>query len=117
MIGSDQQAAAHFFKCGNNTPKPGIHRFNRAGCGGKAAGMAHHICIGVIQHNQIMDAAFDRRHGFVGQLGRRHLGLQIIGRDILGRWHHDAFFAGIDRFFSAIQEEGDMGVFFGLRHA
>ena len=79
--------------------------------------MAHHIGIGEVQHNQIMGAAFDCRHGFVGQFGRRHFRLQIIGRDILGRWYHDAFLAGIDRFFATIQEEGDMRVFFRLRHA
>ena len=64
-----------------------------------------------------MGAAVDRCHGFVGQFGRGHFRLQIIGRDILGRWHHDAFFTQINSFFATIQEEGDMRVFFRLRHA
>ena len=55
--------------------------------------MADHVGIGVVQHDDVEAAGADRLDDLVGDLRRRHLGLQIVGRD-LGRRHQDALLAG-----------------------
>ena len=52
----------------------------------------------------------------VGQFRRRHLGLEVVGRD-LRRGHHDALLARIGRLLAAVEEIGDVRIFLGLGHA
>ena len=80
------------------------------------AGVADHVGVGVIDDDEVEGAALDRRDQLVGHLGRRHLGLQIVGRD-LGRGHQDAALAGKLLLAPAIEEEGDVRVFLGLGDA
>ena len=58
----------------------------------------------------------DRRDQLVGDLGRAHLGLEVVGRD-LRRRHQDAVLAGIDRLDAAVEEIGDVRVLLGLGDA
>ncbi len=45
----------------------------------------HHVGIRVVQHDQVVGARRDGGDGLVGEFGGRHLGLQVIGRDLGGR--------------------------------
>ena len=82
----------------------------------QAAGVPDHVGIGVVQHDQVVSAGVDGRDRLVGQFGRRHLGLQVVGRD-LRRRHHDAILAGIGFLLAAVEEIGDVRIFLGLGHA
>ncbi len=78
--------------------------------------MSDHVRVGEVQDDQVVLAGPDRCHRLRGQFRRRHLRLQIIGRD-LGGGDHDAVLAGIGRLLAAVEEIGDVRIFLGLRHA
>ena len=88
----------------------GVHR------GIEIAGMADHVAVGVVDNHQVEAALVDGRDQPVGDLERRHLGLEVIGRDP-GRRHQDTLLAGERPLFAAVEEECDMGVFLGLGDA
>ena len=116
MIGGDEQGAAGGLHGCLDGTKAAIHRLAGGDGGGQAAGMAHHIGIGEVQHDQIMRAGGDGGHRLFSQLRRAHFRLQVIGRHF-GGGHHDARLAGQHCLLAAIEEVGDVGVFFGLGHA
>ena len=60
--------------------------------------------------------ARDELYHLVGDLIGAHLRLQIVGRD-LGRVDQHPVFARVQGLHAAVKEEGDMGVFLGLRDA
>ena len=113
VIGGDQQDTAGFF---HRLPQPaeaGVDGFHRSDGGRHDPGMTDHIGIGVIDDDEVV---FVRSDGFdqpVGDFGRRHFGLQIIGGDFRAR-HQDAVFAGKLRLASAVHEKRHMSVFLGL---
>jgi len=74
--------------------------------------MSHHVGVGEVHHDQVVPP-FDGGDQLVAHFGRGHFGLQVIGGD-LGRFRHEAVFAGEGVFAPAVQEEGDMGVFLRL---
>src|SRR5690606_30034771 len=80
------------------------------------AGMADHVRVGEVDNNQVKFLRFDSANELIQYLISGHFRLQIIGRDLWAR-HQNAFLAGIDALLPAVQEEGDMGIFFGFRDA
>ena len=78
--------------------------------------MPDHVGVGVVEHDQVVLAGADRRDGLCGQFGRRHFGLQVIGRD-LGRRHHDAVLAVVRLLAAAVEKIRHVRILLGLRHA
>ena len=56
-----------------------LHGFDRSI---EYASMAHHIAVRVVTNDQVVFARGNCLHQFVGQLGRAHLWLEIIGCNI-----------------------------------
>ncbi len=54
--------------------------------------------------------------GLLGEFGGGHFGLQVVGGDFGGR-DHEAVFAWVGGFAAAVEEVGDVRVFFGFGHA
>src|SRR5438045_7332078 len=78
--------------------------------------MPDYAGIDVIHNDDSKPAGTDRRDDFVRDLGRGHLGLLIVGRD-LWRWRQDALLAREYGLAAAIKEECDVRVFLGLGDA
>ncbi len=53
VVGGDQQCTAGFLNRIGNTAEPGIDRLHRLDRGRQDAGVADHVGIGVIEHDQI----------------------------------------------------------------
>ena len=116
VIGGDEKRAAGFLDRLGDAAEPGIDRLHRLDRGRQVAGVADHVGIGVVEHDQIVFAGIDRGDRLVGEFGRRHFRLQIVGRDFRRR-HHDAVLAGIGLLAAAVEEIRHVRIFLGLRHA
>ena len=116
MIGGDQQNSADLADRLGDAAEPGIHGLDRLDRGGKTAGMPDHVGIGVIEDHEVVFAGSDRGNRLVGELGRRHFRLQIVGRNF-GRRHHDAILTTILLLAAAVEEISDVRIFLRLRHA
>jgi hypothetical protein len=93
-----------------------IQRFNRFyGCF-HHPGMANHIAVRVVTDDGVVFSAFDGGDQFLGQLGGAHFRLQIVGRHFR-RVNQDPLFAFKRLFYAAIEEEGDVSVFFSFGDA
>ena len=79
MIGGDNHRAAHLLQRLQHAAQPRIHRLAGRNCGSQIAGMADHIGVGVVHHDQVIARLYGL-HELVRHLGRGHLWLQIIGR-------------------------------------
>lgn len=80
-------------------------------------GMADHVHVGKMQHDQVMDLRLNVSSGFLGDLPRAHFRLKIIGRHTAGRRNQAVVFAGERFLLAAVEKIGDMGVFFRLGDA
>ena len=112
VVGGDNHRSAPGLKGGKRPAKPGIDHLTSLDGGGQAARVAHHVRIGEVDNDQVKPP-LNRADKMVGNLGRTHLWLQIIGGH-LGRGGHRALFAVKGHFPPAIQEKGDVGVFLGF---
>ena len=79
----------------------------------KLPGMANHVRVGVITNNNVIDSTLDRRHQVVGNLGRTHFRLQIIGCHHR-RFHKDAVFPFIGSLYTTVKKESNVRVFLGF---
>ncbi len=78
--------------------------------------MANHVAVRVVTDDGVVLAAFDGCNQLLGQLGRTHLWLQVVGGDFR-RVDQNAVFAFERLFHTTVKEEGHVGVFFGFRDA
>ena len=78
--------------------------------------MAHHVAVGEIQDDDIIVPGFDALHAFLTDLRGAHLRLEVIGGH-LGRGDQHPVPTGEDGLTSAVEEEGDVGVFLRLGDA
>ena len=90
-----------------------VHRLAGRDGGRQVAGMADHVGVGEVHHDQVVALARSPRPGGRSPRRRDISGLQVIGRD-LGRGGHVAVLARVGGFLAAVQEEGDMGILLGL---
>ena len=116
VVGGDQNRAALGFDRGAKPPEATVDRFHRLDGGVENAAMAHHVGVGEVDDDQVEAVGLDRRHQLVGHFVSRHLGLEIVSRD-LGRGHQDALLAREQALLAAVEEEGDVRVFLGLGDA
>ena len=116
VVCGDQKGAALTGDGVGDAAQAGVDGFDRHDGGRQAAGMADHVGVGEVHDDQVVFAGVDGLDGAVGQFGSGHFGLQVVGRD-LGRGHHDAVFARVGCLLAAVEEVGDVRVFFRLGHA
>lgn len=77
--------------------------------------MSHHVRRREIVHQEVVTPAADAFAQPLGHARGAHLGVFVV-RGYLGRGDQVAFFAGELFLDAAVEEEGDVGVFLGLRH-
>ena len=78
--------------------------------------MADHIRIGKVEYHHVILAALYALYSLFGYLVCAHFRLKVVCRH-LGRWYQHPVLIRIGRFNAAIEEERDMGIFFGFGYA
>ena len=73
--------------------------------------MADHVAVGIVTDHGLILPATNGRFQFISDLKSTHFWFKVVGCHF-GRWHQDTVLAGIRLFLAAIEEIGDMGVFF-----
>ena len=116
VVGGDQHFAAGGARGVDDAADADVERFHRLARGVEVAGVADHVAVRVVADDRVVLAALDRLDQLVGDLGRAHLGLQVVGGD-LRRRHQDAVLAGVDRLDAAVEEVRDVRVFLGFGDA
>lgn len=80
--------------------------------GGQVVGMVYYVGIGIVDYDQIIVFG-DGLNQFGVDFGCGYFWLQVIGCDFGVLWY-EVVFVWFGGFFVVVQEEGDMGVFFGF---
>ncbi len=75
--------------------------------------MPDHVAVGEVDDDEIVLAGGERGDHRVGDLGRAHFRLEVVGRD-LRRVDQDPVLVQVRRFAAAVEEKGHVGVFLGL---
>jgi hypothetical protein len=76
----------------------------------------YHICIGEIHDDGVEVALFHGMNYRICNASSGHFRFQIVSRHF-GRRNQDAFLSGERLFDAAVEEIGDVRIFFGLRDA
>ena len=116
VIGSDDERAASLLDRLRQAAETGVDSLDCLDRRIEAAGVSDHVGIRVVEHDDVETVSSDRLDDLVGNLGRRHFRLPVVGRH-LGRRHENPLFAGEDRLPPAIEKERDVRVFLGLGDA
>ena len=93
-----------------------VDGFHRLGDGRVNTGVTHHVAVGEVQDDHILFFAPDLGDELFRHFGGAHLRQQVIGGH-LGAVHQDAFLVFEHGLTAAVEEEGDVGVFFSFRDA
>ena len=113
VIGGDQHRAAGGLDRRFQSSQRRIHRSCRLLGGVEDACVTNHIAVGIVDDDHLKLVGLDRRDQLVGDLGRRHRRLQIVGGDFRRR-HENALLAWKHSFLTAIEEEGHVRVLLRL---
>src|SRR5690554_7983908 len=116
VVGGDQGFAAYFVQRFHNSLYALVQTLGGLDGSVHLTGMANHVAVGVVAHDQVVFAALDGFDQLVGYFRRAHFRLQVVGGDFRG-WHQDAVFAFKRSFQAAIEEEGHVGVLLGFGNA
>ena len=74
------------------------------------ARMTYHVAVCKVEYHDLVLAALYLFHRSVAYLVSAHFGLHIESGDLRGI-DKDPVFAGVSRFYAAVEEEGDVSVF------
>ena len=75
------------------------------------SGMSYHVAVGKVHDNPVVFSCADGLHELVLHLIGAHFGLEVVGSH-LGTCYKDAVLTLEGRFASAVEEEGNVGIFF-----
>ena len=117
VIGGDNGRAVCVFNGFEHAPKAGVNRGDGLYCGVEDAGVPDHVGVGKVANRRVESIGCDGVCESAGDFGRAHFGFVIVRGHVFGRWDEDAFFAIKGRFVLAVEEEGDVRVFFGFGDA
>ncbi len=81
------------------------------------AGVTDHVGIGEVDQDEGVVALVELLEQRARQRLGAHLGLVIVGRDVARRRHEHAVLAFEGLLATVVEEEGDVRVLLGLRHA
>ncbi len=76
------------------------------------AGVAHHVGVGKVAYCGVKLVGCDGFCEAVCDFECAHFGFVVVGGDVFGGLDEDAFFSIKGCFSLAVEEEGDVGVFF-----
>ena len=75
VVGAEQHLAAGLAQRGDDAADGQVERFGGAQRGGEVAGVADHVGVGEVAHDEVVAARADRLAQLVGDFGAAHLGL------------------------------------------
>ena len=113
MVGGDQEGAAHAVGGFHQAADAMVDRGDRLGGGLHLAGVPHHVRVGVVDHDQGVDALSNRSNTAFGELVGGHGRRLVVGGDP-GGGHQMAVFAGEGFFDATVEKVGDVGVLLGF---
>ncbi len=114
VVGGDDGAAALLGDGFEDLSNADIDRFARLDGRGEVAGVADHVAVGEVDHDQAVRAGFNAFDRLSRHFGGGHFGLLVISRHILWTLHDLPLFA-IERFIAIIVEkEGDVRILLRL---
>ena len=117
VVGGDEHLATGLIDCPGHAFDVFVNGFDGFHCGFEIAAVANHVSIGEIADYDIVRTGFYRLHHAIGNLTCAHFRFLVVGGDIRGRRHQYTVFV-VERIVSAaIEEKGDVGVFFRFSHA
>src|SRR5690554_6821772 len=79
VVGGDQGFAAYFVQRFHNSLYALVQTLGGLDGGVHLAGMANHVAVGVVAHDQVVFAALDGFYQLVGYFRRTHFRLQVVG--------------------------------------
>src|SRR5690606_29884224 len=94
VVGGDQTLTAHFQQRVGNAADAFVDALSGFDGSFVHTGVADHVAVGVVAHDQVEFAVFNRGHQFVSHFRRAHFRLQIVGGDV-GGFHQNAGFARV----------------------
>src|SRR5690606_5643788 len=116
VVGGNQAFAAHFQQRVGNAADAFVDALSGFYGGFVHAGVADHVAIGVVAHDQVELAVFNGGDQFVSHFWRAHFRLQIVGGDV-GGFHQNAGFARVFFLAATGKEERNVSVFLGFCNA
>ena len=116
VVGGHDQRAARAADGGGDAGQAAVEGRDGAGRRVQVARVPHHVGVGEVADDHVVAAVLHVVDERVGEAGRAHLRLQVVGRD-LRRRHQDAVLPRVRPFLAAVEEIGDVGVLLGLRQA
>ena len=114
VIGGDEHRRLRGGRRGHDAADARVDRLERADRGLQHAGVADHVGVGVVDQDEVGAAGLERLDDAVGDRHRRHLGREVVGRDVAVRRHQPALLARERLFDAAVEEVGDVRVLLGL---
>ena len=115
MVGANETAAAQFQNPGHALLQGCINSLAGGDAGFEVASVAHHVGVGEVHDSDIVVA--DGFHELIGYFTHAHLGLQVIGGHFAGRGNQNTVLTLELGFYSAVEEEGHMGILLGFSNA
>ena len=116
VVGGEQHLAARGQHRADDPARALVHGLDGLDRRLEHAGVAHHVAVGKVQDDDVVFAALDAPHALVGHEVGAHFGLQVVGCH-LGAGDEGPVLALEGRLDAAVEEEGHVGVFFGLGDA
>ena len=93
-----------------------VDALDRLGHGRVDTRVAHHVAVGEVEDDEVLDLGIDLVDQLLGHLGGAHLRQQVVGRHLRGV-HQDAVFVLELQLAAAVEEEGHVGVLLRLGDA
>ena len=116
VVGGDEPVGAALLDGLVDASELGVYGFDGTDGGFEFAGVSDHVGVGKVDDDDVEGGVVDGLDDGVGDAGSGHLGGEVVGGDLL-RSDEDAVFSGEGFFDAAVEEVGDVGVFFGLGDA
>ena len=117
VVCADEHLSVHLADGFDGTADAGIHCLDGLDGCLFHAGVSHHVGVREVDDDDIILAGADGLAELVANLRRTHLGLQIIGGNLLRGGNQHPILAGVRLFHAAVEEEGDVSVLLCLRDA
>ena len=113
MIGGYESHTVHLKGGGNNAPDALVNGFDGLDCSVEYTGVADHVAVGEIENDHVILSAFDSLANGVANGICAHFRLKVEGGHI-GEWDENSVLALEFDLLTAVEEEGNMGIFCGF---
>ena len=112
VVSGDDGRSVCFFYGFEDAVQAGVNCGDGLYCGVEDAGVTDHVGVGEVAYCGVVLVGCDGFCESVCDFRCAHFGFVVVGGDVFGGLDEDAFFSIKGRFPLAVEEEGDVGVFF-----